>query len=203
MIVPDSNKRHALRESIGQLPRVQLANLPTPIHEVPRLTKALGGPRILFKRDDLTGIALSGNKSRMFEFSLAEAKKQGADTVVHCSGIQSNYCRQLAAAASKLGLRSYFALRTIRGDKDIRIQGNLLLMLLAGAEVEILVGSDPTFLQQNKHLVYDVLVERLQRQGRRIYVARGTEKAEALEAVAYVDCALEMHEQLEEMEKRR
>jgi len=127
-----------LRTMINSLPRVKLATLPTPLHELPRFSEALGGPRIFMKRDDLTGLAFGGNKTRMFEFLLAQAIQEGADTIIGGAGVQSNYSRQLAAACRVLGLDIYLVLRRIRGKKDDDVQGNLLLDLLAGAKVRIM-----------------------------------------------------------------
>ena len=94
-----------LVESIARLPRIPLASVrPTPLEHLKRLSKSLSGPPIYIKRDDLTGLAIGGNKTRMFEFSLADALSKGADTIVAGSAVQSNYCRQLAAACAKLGL---------------------------------------------------------------------------------------------------
>src|SRR3990170_7567084 len=87
-----------------KIPRLYFAHLPTPIEELPRLSKALGGPRILVKRDDQTGLAFGGNKTRKLEFLIAEAQEQGADVLISAGAIQSNHCRQTAAAAAKFGL---------------------------------------------------------------------------------------------------
>ncbi len=117
------------------LPRVSLAHLPTPLEEMPRLCKALGGgPRLLVKRDDQTGLATGGNKARKLEFLVAEALAQEADTLVTSGGPQSNHCRQTAAAAAKMGLRCVLVLS---GNPPPRSQwnGNLLLDDLLGAEV--------------------------------------------------------------------
>ena len=84
------------------LPRVPLGFFPTPVEELPNLSKALGGPRLFMKRDDLTGLAFGGNKTRKLEFILAEAVAQGCDCVVTAGAEQSNHCRQTAAAAAKL-----------------------------------------------------------------------------------------------------
>ena len=93
------------------LPRIALAHLPTPLEEMPRLREALGGgPRLLIKRDDQTGLATGGNKTRKLEFLVAEALAQGADTLVTTGGPQSNHCRQTAAAAAKIGLRCVLVL---------------------------------------------------------------------------------------------
>ena len=86
------------------VPRVHLAHLPTPVEELPRLSEALGGPRLLVKRDDLTGLALGGNKTRKLEFLVAEAEARGARTLVTAGALQSNHCRQTAAAAARFGM---------------------------------------------------------------------------------------------------
>lgn len=115
------------------LPRIALANLPTPLEEMPRLSAALGGPRLFIKRDDLTGLATGGNKTRKLEFSIGEALRQGADTLVTVGAPQSNHCRQTAAAAARLGLRCVLVLR---GQPPAGIaNGNLLLDHLLGARV--------------------------------------------------------------------
>jgi D-cysteine desulfhydrase family pyridoxal phosphate-dependent enzyme len=114
------------------LPRVRLGHLPTPLEELPRLTKALGGPRIFIKRDDQTGLASGGNKTRKLEFTVAEALRQGADTLITVGGVQSNHCRQTAAAAARFGLGCVVVLR---GHAPAARNGNLLLDHLLGAEV--------------------------------------------------------------------
>ncbi|HYD39292.1 MAG TPA: D-cysteine desulfhydrase family protein [Anaeromyxobacter sp.] len=114
------------------VPRVRLGQLPTPIEELPRLSAALGGPRLLVKRDDLTGLAGGGNKTRKLEFSLGEAQHQGADTLVTLGAVQSNHARQTAAAAARCGLRCVLVLG---GAPPAAETGNLLLNRLLGAEV--------------------------------------------------------------------
>ncbi len=113
-------------------PRLQLAQRPTPLQSLDRLSAELGGPRIWVKRDDLTGCLLSGNKVRKLEFTLALAFAQGCDTVVTCGGLQSNHCRATALLCAQLGLRCVLVLR---GDSAPPYDGNLLLDHLAGAEV--------------------------------------------------------------------
>jgi L-cysteate sulfo-lyase len=114
------------------LPRTRLAHLPTPLHELPRLARALGGPRLFVKRDDQTGLATGGNKTRKLEFSVGEALRQGADTLVTLGAVQSNHCRQTAAAAAATGLRCVLVLR---GHAPAATTGNLLLDHLLGAEI--------------------------------------------------------------------
>ena len=114
--------------------RVQLAQLPTPLHPMDRLGDHLGLPAgtLWVKRDDLTGLAGGGNKTRKLEYLCAEAIAQGADTLVTGAGVQSNHCRQTAAAAAKLGLRCSLVLG---GKRPPDASGNVLLDLILGAEI--------------------------------------------------------------------
>jgi D-cysteine desulfhydrase family pyridoxal phosphate-dependent enzyme len=114
------------------MPRIPLGHLPTPLEELPRLTRALGGPRLLIKRDDQTGLATGGNKTRKLEFAVADALVQGADTLITVGGVQSNHTRQTAAAAARCGLRCVVVLR---GHEPAAWNGNLLLDHLLGAQV--------------------------------------------------------------------
>jgi D-cysteine desulfhydrase family pyridoxal phosphate-dependent enzyme len=180
-----------LRASINALPRVNLATLPTPLHELPRFSKAIGGPRIFMKRDDLTGLAFGGNKTRMFEFLLAQALKEGADTIIGGAGVQSNYSRQLTAACRTLGLDVHLILRRIRGRKDDTVQGNLLLDLLAGATVRVI---DATTEEQADAMY--ALAENLKKQGKKPYVVRlAQDKDLSPDVAAYADCFCEIVEQ--------
>ncbi len=113
-------------------PRMKLAALPTPVEEVPRLAQFLHAPRLLVKRDDLTGLGLGGNKTRKLEFLLAEALANGARTLITTGAIQSNHCRQTAAAAARFGLDCTLVLA---GDPPETRSGNLLLDDLFGAEI--------------------------------------------------------------------
>ncbi|MGA2080558.1 MAG: D-cysteine desulfhydrase family protein [Holophaga sp.] len=117
---------------LDDFPRVRINCLPTPLSELKRLSRALGGPRILMKRDDLTGVALGGNKTRKLEFLLGEALRQGCDAVLACGAAQSNLCRQTAGAAAAAGLQCHLALG---GAKPPRADYNLLVDLLQGATV--------------------------------------------------------------------
>jgi D-cysteine desulfhydrase family pyridoxal phosphate-dependent enzyme len=116
--------------NLESLPRVRLANLPTPVEELPRLSRKLGR-KLWIKRDDLTGLALGGNKTRKLEFLCADALAQKADTLITAGAPQSNHCRQTAGAAAKLGLRCKLVLAGPPLPMDT---GNLLLDTLLGAE---------------------------------------------------------------------
>ena len=184
-----------LEGALHRLPRVPLANLPTPLQPCPRLSSALGGPPIWFKRDDLTGLALSGNKSRMFEYLFGAAKAEGIDAFVAGAGVQSNYCRQLAAACARLGIECHLVLRRVRGHEDDKIQGGLLLDLLCGAGVEIIDGGWDELRGAIAMKARD-----LRAAGKRVWVAGvGDETNMALHTCGYVQAALEMARQSEQM----
>jgi D-cysteine desulfhydrase len=114
------------------VPRVRCAHLPTPVDELPRLSEFLGGPRILVKRDDLTGLALGGNKARKLEFLVAEAQAKGARTLVTAGAAQSNHCRQTAAAAARLGMDCVLVLN---GEAPSSPSANILLDEILGARI--------------------------------------------------------------------
>lgn len=117
---------------MNNIPRLHFAHLPTPIEELPRLSDLLAGPRILVKRDDQTGLAFGGNKTRKLEFLVAEAQEQGAKTLISGGAIQSNHCRQTAAAAARYGLECTLVLT---GDLPGEPSANLLLDELFGAKI--------------------------------------------------------------------
>jgi D-cysteine desulfhydrase family pyridoxal phosphate-dependent enzyme len=114
------------------IPRLKFAHLPTAIEELPRLSEALGGPRILVKRDDQTGLAFGGNKTRKLEFLVAEALEQGSKTLITCGALQSNHCRQTAAAAARIGLDCILILN---GEMPAQSSANLFLDQLFDAEI--------------------------------------------------------------------
>ena len=114
------------------IPRIELARLPTPLEPLDRLSAHIGGPRIWIKRDDLTDTAASGNKLRKLEFSVARALAEKADLLITVGGVQSNHCRSTAIVASRLGLKCHLILR---GSSPEEVDGNLLLDHLVGAGV--------------------------------------------------------------------
>lgn len=115
-----------------QIPRLKFAHLPTPIEPLARLSAALNGPRLLIKRDDQTGLGLGGNKTRKLEFLVAEAQSHAAQTLITAGAVQSNHCRQVAAAAARFGFQCILVLA---GDPLSTSSGNLLLDQLFGAEI--------------------------------------------------------------------
>jgi D-cysteine desulfhydrase family pyridoxal phosphate-dependent enzyme len=173
---------------LGHLPRIPLAVRPTPLQEAARLSSYLGGPRILIKRDDLTGLALGGNKARKLELLLGEARAQGADVIITVGAMQSNHARMTAAAARLLG---WEAILVLSGEEPAEAQGNLLLDRIFGAEVRLINTSEDYVLMG---IVQD-LVRELTDRGRRPYVIpRGG--STGLGAAAYVEAGVEAFGQL-------
>lgn len=119
--------------------RIELATLPTPLVPAPNLSRSLG-INLLFKRDDLTGLAMGGNKARQLEYLVADALAQNATMILATAAAQSNFCRMMAAATRRVGLRAGLLLR---GTIDAEIQGNLLLNHLLGAEIRFIDNYDP------------------------------------------------------------
>ncbi len=174
-----------LRQAIARLPRLSLAHLPTPLEEMPRFARQLQGPRLFIKRDDCTGLLFGGNKTRHNEFLLAEALRQNADVVVWGAGVQSNNCRQTAAACNKLGLDCVLYLSRAAHNDDI--QGNLLLDHLMGAEVHMI--DEPLGPALDEILL--TKAAELKRAGRRPFVwDRVTGRP--LAAVSYALCLAEI-----------
>lgn len=117
---------------MNSVPRLEFAHLPTPLEELRNLSAALAGPRIFVKRDDLTGLAFGGNKTRKLEFLVAEAIEQGSELLITGGAVQSNHCRQTAAAAAKYGLDCMLVLS---GPRPEQPSANLVLDHLFGADV--------------------------------------------------------------------
>lgn len=180
--------KEALKRKVDSFPRVHLAVLPTPLHECPRLSRALGGPRIFMKRDDLTGLAFGGNKTRKLEFFMADLVNQGVETVVAGASKQSNFCRQTAAAAAKLGMK---AILMLIGDPQTERQGNLLIDDLVGADIRL--HNYPSWPELHQSIYR--LADELRQQGVKAQALTGFEP---LGTIAYVDCMIEMVDQFRE-----
>ena len=170
--------------------RLHLAHLPTPLEPLERLSRELGGPRIWVKRDDLTGLAGGGNKTRKLEFLLGDARNLGADTVMTAGAVQSNHARQTAAACARLGLGCELFLKESapgRGESYGR-SGNVLLDRILGARVHILPDTS------NPETAMEERAEALRREGRRPY-AIPVGGSNAVGALGYVECARELSAQ--------
>jgi len=178
---------------LPDLPRSPLVQLPTPIHSLANLGAHLGGPELWIKRDDLTGLAGGGNKSRKLEFLVGDALRSGADTLVTVGAIQSNHTRQTAAAAARCGLRC--ALLHCAWTRDAgpgyRHVGNILLSNILGAELYLDDRERPI---EDKGPLED-LADYLLRQGRRPYLIPGGASDHTLGSLGYVACAAEITRQ--------
>src|SRR5438445_976659 len=176
---------------IERLPRFRLAELPTPVEKLERLSRELGGPDLLIKRDDQTGLALGGNKARKLEFLVGQALEEGADTLVTTGAAQSNHCRQTAAAAAKAGLNCELILASKEPELP---NGNLLLDELLGAKCHWFERPQfPVKLSQ--------LPEQLRAQGRKPYVI-GIGGSNGVGATGYVLAMMELTEQLRASQHR-
>jgi len=144
--------------------RLQLANLPTKIEKLAKLTKELGGPDIYIKRDDQTGTEFSGNKIRKLEYSIKEALDLGCDALITCGGIQSNHCRAAAAVAAKYSMKCILVLM---GEQNAAPEGNLLLDILLGADIRF-VNSDQYISQRMQ--IMDEIKKELESQGFKPYI---------------------------------
>ncbi len=177
---------------LNVLPRVRLANLPTPLQELPNLSKALKGPRILVKRDDLTGLAFGGNKTRKLEYLMADALKQEADYIVTGAGFHSNWCTQAAAAARRLGMKVVLVKSGPEDGYDPgEYDGNHLLHFMMGAEIKV---ARP----ENMQRVFEETMEELKAAGHRSYLL--TAAGSTPPGVAgYINAMLELSSQAVEL----
>ena len=174
----------------SRFPRVPLAHLPTRLEHLPRLSAHLGGPEIWVKRDDCTGLATGGNKTRKLEFSMGEALEKSADTIITVGAVQSNHVRQTAAAAAKLGLRCEVLLEHRVADPGelYRNSGNVLLDRILGANLrEYAKGTD--FDAEMERIAGDIRAG-----GGRPYIVPGG-ASNPVGALGYVGCGEELLQQ--------
>ena len=179
---------------LARFPRIRITHAPTPLEPMRRLSESLGGPELWIKRDDCTGLATGGNKTRKLEYLLADALALGADTVITQGATQSNHARQTAAIAAKLGLPCHLLLedRTGLRHEDYRLSGNVFLDRLFGAQLsEVPAGTDMDRAMAQ-------LADRLRTEGRRPYVIPGG-GSNAIGALGYVTCALELAAQTSDL----
>ena len=174
-------------------PRVRLCHSPTPLESLENLTKELGGPTLYIKRDDCTGLATGGNKTRKLEFLIGQALQQGADTIITQGAVQSNHARQTAAAAAKFGLNCKILLerRVPNVALDYEQTGNVLLDRMFGAELEWWpAGEDMNAIGRD-------VTEKVREEGGMPYFIPGG-GSNKVGALGYVNCAIELLQQADE-----
>jgi len=172
---------------LSRFPRAPLCHRPTPLEPLENLTKLLGGPRLFVKRDDCTGLAIGGNKTRKLEFLMGDALKQGADTVITMGATQSNHVRQTAAAAAKLGMKCEILLeRRVEGaGTDYEENGNVLLDRLLDAKIHYVPGGSDMKAEG------EALAAKIKARGGKPYVIPGG-GSNTIGALGYVDAAMEL-----------
>ena len=184
-----------LRSILSRLPKAPLAQLPTPLEECPRLSKALSssaeGLRIFIKRDDLTGLALGGNKVRHMEFIMGDALARGCDAYVYAD--KSNAGRATAAACAKVGLKCVLVVPGPR--QSTPLQGNMLLARALGAEMVFLDSSEPRDVQGE----VGAIQARLKEDGRKPYSLSSSPLAPHYGVISYLEATLELERQLGEL----
>lgn len=179
---------------LAKFPRIRLGHGPTPLEPMKNLSRLLGGPNLWIKRDDCTGLATGGNKTRKLEYLMADAVAQGADTVITQGATQSNHARQTVAAACRLGMQSHVILedRTGYTRTEYKKSGNVFLDELMGASLsEVPANSDMDQAMAR-------LADELRARGRKPYVIPGG-GSNAIGALGYVTCALELAHQANDM----
>ena len=179
---------------LARFPRVRLAHLPTPLEPLPRLSEALG-VELWIKRDDCTGLAGGGNKTRKLEFLLGQAMVEGADTLVTQGAVQSNHVRQTAAAAAAHGLNCEIILEERTGSRaeDYVWNGNVLMDRLFGATIRRVPGGSDMVAE------LETTAADVRKRGGKPYVIPGG-GSNAIGALGYVDCAREIVVQADELD---
>ncbi len=183
--------------NLSIFPRRRYTEGPTPLEFLPHLTRAVGGPNIYVKRDDLLGLTAGGNKTRKLEFLVADALEQKADTLVTCGAVQSNHCRLTLAAAVKEGLKCRLVLEErIPGSYNPEASGNNFLFRLLGVEtIDVVPGGSNMMAAMQRQ------VEALDRAGRKGYIIPGG-GSNPIGATGYVACAQEIQDQLFQQDVR-
>jgi len=184
-----------LNAALGALPRFPLATLPTPVEDLPGLASAVGRPRVLVKRDDLTGLAFGGNKVRMLEYFIGDAVAQGCDVFIGGGGAaQSNHARLCAAAARKAGLKPVVVLR--KGSEDPGPSGNRLITEMLGTDIWWFDG-DPEMRDRFAASGFmDEVAADYRARGHRPYVLHSS--VHPLGVLAYLTCVVELAAQLDD-----
>ncbi|WP_338550495.1 D-cysteine desulfhydrase [Roseovarius phycicola] len=193
MAEADTLGRKAARIDFDTFPQIKLCHRSTPIEAMPRMSEFLGGPRLFIKRDDCTGLATGGNKTRKLEFLVGEAVRENADMLVTQGAVQSNHVRQTAAAAAKVGMKCHVLLERRVPDRDVSYEatGNVLLDTLFGATHEF----RPAGLDMNAEAV--AVSDALRAEGHKPYFIPGG-GSNPTGALGYANCAQEIADHTKE-----
>ena len=177
--------------NLSGFPQVKLCHSPTPLEPLQRLSDFLMGPEIWIKRDDCTGLATGGNKTRKLEFLVGDAIKKGANILVTQGAVQSNHARQTAAAAAKFGMKCHILLERRVQDTENSYEktGNILLNQLYGASIEFRANGVDMNLEGIKSC------KQLKNNGLKPYFIPGG-GSNYIGALGYVKCALELTNQI-------
>jgi L-cysteate sulfo-lyase len=190
-----------LKKNLEKFPRVNLIHSPTPLRKLEHLTAELGGPEIYIKRDDLTGLAFGGNKSRKLEFIIPDVLAKEADVIITWASLQSNWCMQTAAAAKKFGIKPILILFKTY-DLPAEYDGNLLLDYILGAEIRIKEAVKGKIVKQEDALaVAEEVAREVRERGHAVYLVSvgGSMPLGSMDlplgAISYVNAFVEMVEQ--------
>jgi L-cysteate sulfo-lyase len=186
------------KEMLKKFDRVRLTNLPTPLEPAKNLSKFLGGPNIFLKRDDCTALAFGGNKTRKLEFVMADALNKHSDVMITIGGLQSNWARQMASAARKLGMEVVLVLE---GKQPAEYQGNLLLDHMMGCQIRFqeISQEDEDKEIQGQCPITGKIADELRKNNKTAYTAP-LGAATPLGNLGYINAVIEMKDQLDAMD---
>lgn len=191
-----------IANALSRFPRTRFLHSPTPLEPMPRLGKEIGLPNLWIKRDDCTGLAGGGNKTRKLEYVVGQALEDGADTLITTGAIQSNHARQTAGIAAKLGLECHLVLQHVVSDapREYLNSGNILLDRLFGATIHE-IGETPSgetgeddIKSMSDEGAMIALGEQLRDAGRRPYIV-SLGASSAVGSLGYAECAYEIAQQ--------
>ena len=194
-----------IKKRMQKFPKKNLIHLPTPFLKLEKLSQEMGGPDIYIKRDDMTGLAFGGNKSRKLEFIMQDVLDKKADVIITWAGLQSNWCLQTAAAARRFGITPILVLFNVY-DLPEEYDGNLLLDMILSADIRIKeIGKGSILHLENVDEILEETAMEVKQSGHTPYIApiggsaTGGSMENPLGAISYVNAYVEMMEQAEEL----
>lgn len=188
-----------LDKSIKRFQQVKLAHLPTPLERMKVLSSKIGGPTIYIKRDDETGLAFGGNKARKLDFIIADAIQKKSDVIITWAGVQSNWCRQTAAASRKYGIKPILVLFK-RSELPSAYDGNLLLDFILDADIRIIEPEKREITGTDE--IINAIAEEQVKKGRNPYIVPvggsrvGHSMTEPLGSISYTKAFLEIYREM-------